>query len=94
MIQKSQTLTIAIFIIGISILNILVGAPWAFDINSETIEEITVESIIENRQNHQMLESTTPTIDIQARLAQYLNTDEHPNQNEPRLIIYKGGKSK
>ena len=78
--QKSQSLTIAIFIIGISILNILVGAPWGFDINSETIEEITVESIIENRQNYQMLESTTLTIENQLRLAQCLNL----NQYEPR----------
>ena len=83
--QKSQSLTIAIFIIGISILNILVGAPWGFYTNSElsrsvleiqnseTIEEITAESIFENQEKEQMLDSTTPTIHIQARLAQYLN---------------------
>ena len=75
MMQKSQSLTIAIFIVGISILNFLVGSHWgSFDgnslkiQNSETIEERTV-----NQEKEQMLDSTTPTIHIQARLAQYLN---------------------
>ena len=80
MIQKSQSLTIAIFIVGISILNFFVGAHWgSFDANSGisrteleiqnpgTIEERTVASI--NQEKEQMLDSTTPTIENQARLA-------------------------
>ena len=75
--QKSQSLTIAIFIVGISILNFLVGAHWgsfeanslnALEIqNSETIQKRIVESIFEEKE--QMLDSTTPTTKNQARLA-------------------------
>ena len=72
--QKSQSLTIVIFIVGISILNFLVGAHWgSFDANSleiqnsGTIEERTIESI--NQEKEQILDSTTLTIENQARLA-------------------------
>ena len=78
-IKTDRKLILAIFLISISILNVLIRASWGFyngeiskselEIrNSETSENITAESFFENQENEQKLHFTTLPSKNQSRL--------------------------